>query len=111
VAHNNLVGGQDELVFDGNSVVMDEKGQLIAGLVLLTLGSLFILDRLIILEVYISWPLIMVAVGIALFLLNPHSLASWIVGGIGVIFFVVTSLSPSFLKWRRGATWSGPPSW
>jgi len=66
-----------------------KKGQLIAGLVLLTVGSLFILDRLIILEVYTSWPLIMVAVGVALFLLNPHSLASWIVGGIGVIFFVV----------------------
>ena len=30
VAHNNLVGGQDELVFDGNSMVLDEKGQLIA---------------------------------------------------------------------------------
>ena len=30
VAYNNLVGGQDELVFDGNSVVMSEKGQLIA---------------------------------------------------------------------------------
>ena len=66
-----------------------KKGQLIAGLVLLTLGSLFILDRLIILEVYTSWPLILVAVGVALFLLNPHSLTSWIVGGIGVIFFVV----------------------
>ncbi len=50
---------------------------------------LFILDRLIILEVYTSWPLILVAVGVALFLLNPHSLTSWIVGGIGVIFFVV----------------------
>jgi len=30
VAHNNLVGGQDELVFDGNSMVLDEKGRLIA---------------------------------------------------------------------------------
>ena len=30
VIHNNLVGGQDELVFDGNSMVMDEKGHLIA---------------------------------------------------------------------------------
>jgi len=28
VAHNNLVGGQDELVFDGSSMVLDEKGQL-----------------------------------------------------------------------------------
>ena len=29
VAHNNLVGGQDELVFDGNSMILDEKGQLV----------------------------------------------------------------------------------
>ncbi len=29
-AFNNLVGGQDELVFDGNSLVLDEKGRLIA---------------------------------------------------------------------------------
>jgi NAD+ synthase (glutamine-hydrolysing) len=29
-AHNNLVGGQDELVFDGNSMVLDEKGRLLA---------------------------------------------------------------------------------
>jgi len=29
VAHNNLVGGQDELVFDGNSMVLDEKGRLV----------------------------------------------------------------------------------
>ena len=30
VAYNNLVGGQDELVFDGNSMFLDEKGRLIA---------------------------------------------------------------------------------
>ena len=30
VVYNNLVGGQDELVFDGNSLVIDEKGQVIA---------------------------------------------------------------------------------
>ncbi len=30
VAHNNLVGGQDELVFDGNSMILDEKGRLLA---------------------------------------------------------------------------------
>ncbi|MCX5915966.1 MAG: hypothetical protein NTX30_04670, partial [Deltaproteobacteria bacterium] len=58
-------------------------------LVLLTVGCLFILDRLIILEIYISWPLILVAVGVALFLLNPHSLVSWIVGGIGAVLFLV----------------------
>ena len=66
-----------------------KKGQLIGGLVLLTVGALFILDRLIILEIYISWPLILVVVGIGLFLSDSHSLASWIVGGIGVILFLV----------------------
>jgi len=30
VVYNNLVGGQDELVFDGNSMVFDEKGQMLA---------------------------------------------------------------------------------
>ncbi len=30
IAYNNLVGGQDELVFDGNSLILDEKGDLIA---------------------------------------------------------------------------------
>ncbi|MFC2045363.1 NAD+ synthase [Chloroflexota bacterium] len=30
IAFCNLVGGQDELVFDGNSVITDEKGRLIA---------------------------------------------------------------------------------
>ena len=29
-AYNNLVGGQDELVFDGGSLVMDEQGSLLA---------------------------------------------------------------------------------
>jgi len=28
--HTNLVGGQDELVFDGNSIAVDEKGRLLA---------------------------------------------------------------------------------
>jgi NAD+ synthase (glutamine-hydrolysing) len=30
VVHNNLVGGQDELVFDGNSLIINERGELIA---------------------------------------------------------------------------------
>ncbi len=30
VAHNNLVGGQDELVFDGNSMILDGRGRLVA---------------------------------------------------------------------------------
>jgi NAD+ synthase (glutamine-hydrolysing) len=29
-AYNNLVGGQDELVFDGNSLILDETGRLVA---------------------------------------------------------------------------------
>jgi NAD+ synthase (glutamine-hydrolysing) len=30
VVHNNLVGGQDELVFDGSSLIINERGEIIA---------------------------------------------------------------------------------
>ena len=30
VIYNNLVGGQDELVFDGNSMVLNENGLMLA---------------------------------------------------------------------------------
>jgi NAD+ synthase (glutamine-hydrolysing) len=30
VAYNNLVGGQDELVFDGDSIIFDENGEVVA---------------------------------------------------------------------------------
>ncbi len=30
VVHNNLVGGQDELIFDGNSLIVNEKGEITA---------------------------------------------------------------------------------
>ena len=80
-----------------------KKGQLIGGLVLLTLGALFILDRLIILEIYISWPLVLVAVGVGLFLSKPNSLTAWIVGGIGVILFLVNFVIAFFPEVE---TWS-----
>jgi len=79
-----------------------KKGQLLGGLVLLTLGVIFVLDRLYILEVFTSWPLILVVIGVGLFLINRHTLAGWIVGGIGVIFFVVNfviAFFPSVEAW------------
>jgi NAD+ synthase (glutamine-hydrolysing) len=30
IVHNNLVGGQDELVFDGSSLIINEKGEVVA---------------------------------------------------------------------------------
>ncbi len=30
IVYDNLIGGQDELIFDGNSMVLNEKGQLLA---------------------------------------------------------------------------------
>lgn len=80
-----------------------KRGQLIGGLVLLTLGVLFILDRLIILEIYISWPLVLVAIGVGLFLSKPSSLTAWVVGGIGVILFVVNFVIAFFPEVE---TWS-----
>ncbi|MGA2956181.1 MAG: hypothetical protein ABSF48_10725 [Thermodesulfobacteriota bacterium] len=80
-----------------------KRGQLIGGLVLLTLGVLFILDRLILLEIYISWPLVLVAIGVGLFLSKPTSLTAWVVGGIGVVLFVVNFVIAFFPEVE---TWS-----
>jgi hypothetical protein len=49
-----------------------------------------------------TWPLLLVAVGIGLFLWNRRTLAGWIVGGIGIIFFVVNFVIfffPEFENW------------
>ena len=84
-----------------------EKGQLIAGLVLVTAGSLIILDWLMIIGVDISWPLVLVAMGSGLFLTNHHSLAGRIVGGIGVIYFLrnfLIAFSPEVEPWL-GLVW------
>ena len=81
-----------------------KKGQLLGGLVLLTLGVIFILDRLYILEVYTSWPLLLVAIGVGLFLINRRTLAGWVVGGIGVVLFVVYFAIAFSRESKPGAT-------
>jgi putative Mn2+ efflux pump MntP len=75
---------------EGQEMGRGKKSQVLAGLVLVTLGALLLLHRLLILNFYTtSWPLLLVAVGLGFFLINHHTWAGWIIGGIGVILFVV----------------------
>ena len=79
-----------------------KKGFLLGGLILLTLGALLLLHRLYILHFETSWPLILVVIGVGLFLINRHTWAGWIVGGIGIILFVVNfviEFFPGFEAW------------
>lgn len=67
-----------------------KRGQLMGGLVLVTLGALLLLHRLVILNFYTtSWPLLLIVIGLGLFLINRRTWAGWVIGGIGVILFVV----------------------
>jgi len=67
-----------------------KRGQLMGGVILITLGALLLLHRLVILNFYTtSWPLLLVAIGLGFFLMNRRTWAGWIIGGIGVILFVV----------------------
>jgi putative Mn2+ efflux pump MntP len=67
-----------------------KRGQVMGGVILVTLGALLLLHRLVILNFYTtSWPLLLVAIGLGLFLMNRRTWAGWIIGGIGVILFVV----------------------
>jgi hypothetical protein len=76
---------------------------LMGGLLLVTLGPLLLLDNLEILYFReTTWPLLLVAIGIGLFLWNRRTLAGWIIGGIGIIFFVVNFVIfffPGFEDW------------
>ena len=73
-----------------SSMSRGKRGQLMGGLVLVTLGALLLLHRLVILNFYTtSWPILLVAIGLGLFLINRRTWAGWIIGGIGVILFVV----------------------
>ncbi|MDI6755640.1 MAG: hypothetical protein QME78_14735 [Thermodesulfobacteriota bacterium] len=80
-----------------------KKGLLLGGLVLVTLGPLLILDNLDILAFKdTTWPLLLVATGVGLFLINRKTLSGWVVGGIGVILFVVNFVVhffPAFENW------------
>ena len=77
--------------------------KLMGGLVLVTLGPLLLLDNLEILYFReTTWPLLLVSIGFGLFLLNRRTLAGWIIGGIGIIFFVVNFVIfffPGFEDW------------
>jgi peptidoglycan/LPS O-acetylase OafA/YrhL len=76
---------------------------LMGGLLLVTLGPLLLLDNLEILYFReTTWPLLLVAIGVGLFLWNRRTLAGWIIGGIGIIFFVVNFVIfffPGFEDW------------
>ena len=48
------------------SMYQRKKSQLLTGLILFTLGFIFILDRLSLIDVYTSWPLILVAIGLGI---------------------------------------------
>jgi len=80
-----------------------KKGLLLGGLILVTLGPLLILDNLDILAFKeTTWPLLLVAIGVGLFLINRKTLSGWVVGGIGVILFVVNFVIhffPAFENW------------
>ncbi len=79
------------------------KIMLMGGLLLVTLGPLLLLDNLEILYFReTTWPLLLVAIGFGLFLWNRRTLAGWIIGGIGIIFFVVNFVIfffPGFEDW------------
>lgn len=78
------------------------RAQLMGGLVLLTLGILIILHIFYIVELFTSWPLILIVIGLSFFPANPHTLAGWVIGGIGAIFLAVNLVIlffPDFEAW------------
>ncbi len=85
-----------------------KRGLLLSGLILVTLGALLLLHRLFILNFETSWPLLLVVIGVGLFLINRRTWAGWIVGGIGVILFVVNFVIEFFPEFEAWSDLVGP---
>ncbi len=85
-----------------------KKGLLLGGLILVTLGALLLLHRLFILNFETSWPLLLVVIGVGLFLVNRRTWAGWILGGIGVILFVVNFVIEFFPEFEAWSDLVGP---
>ncbi len=85
-----------------------KKGLLLGGLVLVTLGTLLLLHRLFILNFETSWPLLLVVSGVGLFMVNRRTWAGWILGGIGVILFVVNFVIEFFPEFEAWSDLVGP---
>jgi membrane-bound ClpP family serine protease len=85
-----------------------KKGLLMSGLILVTLGALLLIHRLFILNFETSWPLLLVVIGLGLFLINRRTWAGWIVGGIGVILFVVNFVIEFFPEFEAWSDLVGP---
>lgn len=85
-----------------------KKGLLLGGLILVTLGTLLLLHRLFILNFETSWPLLLVVIGVGLFLINRRTWTGWILGGIGVILFVVNFVIEFFPEFEAWSDLVGP---
>lgn len=85
-----------------------KKGLLLGGLFLVTLGTLLLLHRLVMLNFETSWPLLLVVIGLGLFLINRRTWAGWILGGIGTILFVVNFVIEFFPEFEAWSDLVGP---
>lgn len=70
----------------------EKKNVLTGGLILITLGVLIILGKMNVWGFGKSWPLLLIVIAMGTLLQRANDLGGWLIGGVGLIFFVSENL-------------------
>lgn len=70
----------------------EKKNVLTGGMILITLGVLIILGKMNVWSFGKSWPLLLIVIAMGTLLQRASDLGGWLIGGVGLIFFVSENL-------------------
>ncbi|MCE5266210.1 MAG: DUF5668 domain-containing protein [Deltaproteobacteria bacterium] len=75
-----------------------KKGALTGGMTLITIGVLIILHKMGVWEFSHSWPLLLIVIGAGTVIQRVKDLGGWIIGCVGVVFFLAENLGMEIWK-------------
>ena len=70
----------------------EKRNVLTGGMILITLGVLIILGKMNVWSFGKSWPLLLIVIAMGTLLQRANDLGGWLIGGVGLIFFVSENL-------------------
>ncbi|MBN1613717.1 MAG: hypothetical protein JW950_04535 [Deltaproteobacteria bacterium] len=66
------------------------------GMILITLGALLILDDTTAYRLSMSWPILLIVIGLGTLIQQPRDIGGWIIGVVGVIFLLKETFLVNF---------------
>ncbi len=76
----------------------NKRNILTGGMILITIGTLIILHKTDVWEFSRSWPLLLIAIAAGTLIQRVKDLGGWIIGCVGVVFFLVENVEMEIWK-------------